>query len=1263
MEGMEEDDEAVEEGTLLSPVADEKAKKEESEYLKPLTGKLRHRDVAVYDVESKDGDSQEKGFTRPFMIWLHWEDEFGFQEHRVFRDSDEARRKDPLNVLRHFRCKGATLETDPGPNTSKYAADAMNGGLQAFVRCPGCADCLSKRHYGPGGCVDQFLRFVLAMDLCPSCQSDGGGRRWRSKTCMCKRLEKRFQQKPSRPSSRITNGSEGNRLGTKGTNIYAHNGGKFDHLFLLGWLREHRDTFSFEIASVQARIQRLDVWPRFKKKKEGFWSFLDSVSLLPMSLGKIGKTFCPDRTQKGKMPEADEWDERWDEYNRDDCVVLREGLLAFHRLIAQLGGEVGITAPATSMKLFRRRYMKKQWIFRNAHFHRCDDRCVAFFSSAGCERSSCEGRCHGCAHQWVRGGYYGGRTEMFQEWGPKGTSYYDVNSSYPASMLDDMPVGKMIEVDCSKMSTRHALLLLKKLRKTSIGFVECEVEIPKTCQIPPLPHRDENGKLTFETGFLSGTWDYDELALLDHPLVMGRILSIKKTVWYGKRAVFREMVDTVFEYRNKSREDYSEGLSFCAKLMLNSLYGKFGMREERSGLVCIGPGDPWPEHGIPIDGDHETCDIWEVERIVEASYIIPQISAHITSLSRIRLFLGLIAIVSAGGTILYGDSISGDRTVVVQDPQKRTHVIPIERLWRRFAKKDVRWDKKQLGALPGWKALARDGAGKEGWFSLGGIIRHRVHKEMWLVSNRRGQTEVTEDHGIISGGKAVTPAEFVDRQLVFEKIKAQPSLYVGKAIDLLEHLDESIMSRTVSGGGEKKYRFEPRGEWMRFKKGEDEPEPRDIRRIYRPNSKELHSLLRLLAAYLAEGSASLATRTTCRFVLSISQADETWLDVLKTDFSVIAPEYPIFGPYQTAGASVIRSGTAAMSFFFAGLCGFKSWGKRLPSFIYDLDEEDFQVFWQHMLDGDGSRIEKRKPSDANPRWIWRRQHIDEQRVTYTTISQELCAGLSYLLDQHGIEHGINYRPKKKCWSIATRPAGTERMGGKLKPGNVAKVERRVAKNEWVYDLNVPGAGTFVDGLGRVLLHNTDSSTCFFPKDSPAVDADGTFLGGPDMKIGSALGEWKREEPGILLDGDFILPKLYQLRAHKDDCVDPDCEGCRFVWHVPGCKGEEDKTCPGCAATKIRAKGVPYLSQTLVTWNRILPKDKGGKGEKVYFDRLGQHKSMLNKRHGTPGMTHTHKSIRTKYDKRILKPDGTTVPRHVPKKLPASTEPARKALGA
>ncbi len=103
--------------------------------------------------------------------------------------------------------------------------------------------------------------------------------------------------------------------------------------------------------------------------------------------------------------------------------------------------------------------------------------------------------------------------------------------------------------------------------------------------------------------------------------------------------------------------------------MLNSLYGKFGMREERTGLQLVlepekGP-KAWPTNGWPIDGQHESCIVWEVERVVRAPYIIPQISAHITALSRMRLYYGMIDVISRGGQIYYcdTDSILCDRQI------------------------------------------------------------------------------------------------------------------------------------------------------------------------------------------------------------------------------------------------------------------------------------------------------------------------------------------------------------------------------------------------------------------------------------------------------------------------------------------------------------------------------------------------------------------------------------------------------------------------
>jgi len=42
---------------------------------------------------------------------------------------------------------------------------------------------------------------------------------------------------------------------------------------------------------------------------------------------------------------------------------------------------------------------------------------------------------------FIRRGYYGGRTEVFTPFVPKGYQY-DVNSSYPAGMIQAMPVGR-----------------------------------------------------------------------------------------------------------------------------------------------------------------------------------------------------------------------------------------------------------------------------------------------------------------------------------------------------------------------------------------------------------------------------------------------------------------------------------------------------------------------------------------------------------------------------------------------------------------------------------------------------------------------------------------------------------------------------------------------------------------------------------------------------------------------------------------------------
>ena len=520
------------------------------DFLEPLTSPVRRKPFAVYDIESKDAETDHAGFTRPFLAGF-----FDGERFQSFRNDE---------FLKAYPYK--------------------------------------RRHIHPGGCLDKMLRAILVPEYA-------------------------------------------------GRNIYAHNGGNFDHLFLLAWLRAQRSEFGFEVIPVQSSIQSIKVWsiPEDPDDKTLTWTFLDSIKLLPMSLEKAAKAF--QLPGKEDLPlETPEKDPRWESYNEQDCRALYAVIEKAHDLVEhKLGGEVAVTTPATSMKLYRRRFLGRDGtpkkIPRHAHFRGCADKL-----------------CSGCCHLFIRDAYYGGRTEIHRFEG-SGLRYYDINSSYVAAMLEDMPAGER------RVEEGH---LTWDLCRQYIGFSRCTVHVPEDCPYPPLPYRADSGKLIFPVGTFSGTWDVDELAMLLE--LGGRLVDVERTVWFRRKPLFAPMMRELWSLRDKKRADYDEGLSALGKLLGNSLYGKFGMDPERTSIIfaqlerentCFLCGAPEVIGNLcercvgsrPADGTVE-CDVWYQKKEVQAPYIIPQIAAHITTLARLRLLRFMYQAHSLGGRIWYCDTDS-----------------------------------------------------------------------------------------------------------------------------------------------------------------------------------------------------------------------------------------------------------------------------------------------------------------------------------------------------------------------------------------------------------------------------------------------------------------------------------------------------------------------------------------------------------------------------------------------------------------------------
>ena len=260
---------------------------------------------------------------------------------------------------------------------------------------------------------------------------------------------------------------------------------------------------------------------------------------------------------------------------------------------------------------------------------------------------------NGCLHTFTRAAYYGGRVEVFREgfegWHEPGDAvlnYGDVNSMYPWAMLWDVP--------CELAFVKTGYCDVKRLSKKHMGFIECTVEIPSDCYLPPLPYRTKD-KLIFPTGVFSGTWTTEELGLLAR--CNGRIVEITRSIWFRGRPVFQRFVNHWYRYRNKKAKDYDEAMDMVAKLFLNSLYGKMGMNSEREKLWFFPTDKEFDNHILIPIADPQFGAYKEITHS-EPPYVIPHIAAWVTARSRARLWTLMADMLEAGFRVYYCDTDS-----------------------------------------------------------------------------------------------------------------------------------------------------------------------------------------------------------------------------------------------------------------------------------------------------------------------------------------------------------------------------------------------------------------------------------------------------------------------------------------------------------------------------------------------------------------------------------------------------------------------------
>lgn len=294
-------------------------------------------------------------------------------------------------------------------------------------------------------------------------------------------------------------------------------------------------------------------------------TFLDSFNHFRMTLKKIGDAFGLKKL---------DYDIHSEDYVTVDAMIPVKAMCFTRDYIQKLGGEMGATAGSSAMSV---------WL------HMTGDE----FLTGPLDTP------------WLRGGYSGGRTEIFRSYtagrlkfhdngkpvmvprvdvlnkGPEGQKDesrvelmqdrhpdikgYDVNSMYPYCMLSEFPM--MLGED-------------KTMAKTK-GMAEVTVSVPPDMYVGPLVWRDAKKRLVYPVGRFRGTWTYDEIRYAES--IGCSVLAVHKAIGgsFCERP-FDGFIHTIYAKRKSSTNPAEREV---LKTVLNSLYGKLAAKNVITRVV------------------------------------------------------------------------------------------------------------------------------------------------------------------------------------------------------------------------------------------------------------------------------------------------------------------------------------------------------------------------------------------------------------------------------------------------------------------------------------------------------------------------------------------------------------------------------------------------------------------------------------------------------------------------------------------------------
>ena len=382
----------------------------------------------------------------------------------------------------------------------------------------------------------------------------------------------------------------------------------------------------------------------------------DSARLMPMPLADLaGKKGFGLDVGKGDVPKAYKSDmgrylldkpEAFHEYHKRDTLILHEVIRRFWLLLNEISpiGNLPLTLASTSMKVFRTSFFDHNII-----------------TPPRLERD------------FTRLAYQGGRCEFFGDGvevaGQRCTFddvwIYDINSQYPSVMRDGLfPTYKGFYTEKEHEARGADGRILPGCYHVRYEQRHGRYAILK----PRLP----DGSVAAEASFSGETYcTYLELNEIEK--YGGLVQIIDGYVYQDMQPIFKRFVTELYGRRKQAERDGNAALKYVVKILLNSLYGKFGIKEDGERIADLTQAEieKLSEKDEPpiIQPIEDAEGFFTIKEPIKAEYCFPAIAAFVTAEARLMILrLGN----DHGVRLLYADTDSAH----VQPSARYPHGIP-----------------------------------------------------------------------------------------------------------------------------------------------------------------------------------------------------------------------------------------------------------------------------------------------------------------------------------------------------------------------------------------------------------------------------------------------------------------------------------------------------------------------------------------------------------------------------------------------------------